>query len=217
MHVRTFSLRALLTAAVLLVTAAPAGAQAFAYPSFQAPRVSNEYNFGLADAEDITSLLFQWRVARASRSQLSLDLGFSDIDGASDGVLFVGGQYARQLATANASTPFDALFTVGANFATTDGFSMLRVPVGVSVGHRFPLEGGLALTPYVHPRLVIANCGDCGGPDDDDTDLGLEFDIGADFEFSPQFSLRVSAMFGGNDFIDDDAFGISLAWRPGRR
>ena len=216
MHVRTFSLRAFLTAAVVLVTAAPAGAQAYAYPSFQAPRITaNEYNFGLADANRTTSLLFQWRVARATRTQLSLDFGFADIDGASDGVLFVGGQFGRQLVTSNASTPFDALFTLGANFATSDGLSILRVPVGVSVGHRFPLEGGLALTPYVHPRLVIANCGNCGAADD--TDLGLEFDLGADFEFSPQFSLRVSAMFGGGDFMADDAFGISLAWKPGRR
>ena len=214
MHVRTSSLRAILSAAVLLATATPAGAQAWAYPSFQAPSTTREYNFALADADNAgTSLLFQWRAPRGTRTQLSLDIGFADTQ--NDGVLFFGGQFGHQLARATADMPLDAMLTVGANLGLNDDFNIFRVPVGVSLGHRFPLEGGLALTPYVHPRLVIANCGDCGG--EDDTDIGLEFDLGADFQFSPQFSLRLSAMFAGDDSFGDDAFGISLAWKPGRR
>jgi hypothetical protein len=216
MHVRTSRLRALLTAAALFVTAAPLGAQAYAYPSFQAPRITaSEYNFGLADAgdSDATSLLFQWRVGRGVSSQLSLDVGVADTPG--DAALFVGGQFAQQLARSSATMPLDLLFTVGANIAGGNDVTIFRVPVGLSVGHRFPLEGGLALTPYAHPRIVLANCGDCAV--EDDTDIGIEFDIGGDFEFSPQFALRVSAVLGADKFFSDDAFGISLAWKPGRR
>ena len=217
MHVRTSRLRALLTAAALVVAAplvASLGAQAAAYPSFQAPRVAaHEYNFGLADADGATALLFQWRAGRGASSQLSLDFGVADTE--ADAVLFVGGQFAKQLTRSSADMPLDLLFTVGANVATGNDVTVFRVPAGVSVGHRFPLEGGLSLTPYVHPRLVLANCNDCSA--EDDTDLGIEFDIGGDFEFSPQFALRVSAVLGADKFFSDDAFGISLAWKPGRR
>lgn len=215
MHVRTSRVRALLTAAVLLVSAAPLGAQAFAYPSFQLPTITaREFNFGLADADgDATSLLFQWREARGTRTQLSLDLGMADTPG--EAALFIGGQFGHQLTRSSADMPFDLLLTVGANVAIWDNVNIFRVPVGLSAGHRFPLEGGLALTPYVHPRLVIASCGDCGAADD--TDVGLEFDLGGDFEFSPQFAVRLSAVFAGSDAFTGDAFGISLAWKPGRR
>ena len=47
---------------------------------------------------------------------------------------------------------------------------------------------------------------------------GIPFvDLGADFQFSPQFSLRFSALFSGSDYFfrnSGDAFGLSLAWRP---
>src|SRR5207237_8245594 len=53
MNASTTRLRAALAATALaLVTAAPLGAQAWAYPSFQVPRVtSREFNFGIADAD----------------------------------------------------------------------------------------------------------------------------------------------------------------------
>src|SRR5690349_20307342 len=118
MHARTAILRAAIAGAVLsLAAAAPAGAQAFAYPSFQAPRVATrEFNFGLADADGATSLLFQWREGNGSRNQLSLDLGFADTDG-DNNVVFIGGQFGRQLTTSNATMPFDLLLTVGANLS----------------------------------------------------------------------------------------------------
>jgi hypothetical protein len=87
----------------------------------------------------------------------------------------------------------------------------------VSLGHRFPLEEGFAITPYVHPRLSIDMCTDCDGPEGDDssTDLGIDFDLGVNFEVTPRLSFRVSALFGGSDtFGDSDGFGISLAWSP---
>jgi hypothetical protein len=215
MHARTSALRALFAGAALSLVAVPAGAQAFAYPSFQTPRVAQrEYNFGLADADIGTSLLFQWREGSGSRNQLSLDVGFTDTD--VNSAFFLGGQFGRQLATSNASMPFDVLFTVGANLAHLGGdnsVNAFRIPIGVSAGHVFPLEGGMAITPYIHPRLVIAHCGDCFV---DDTNLGLEFDLGGELKFSPAFGVRLSASFGNDDILNGDSFGVSLAWAPGR-
>lgn len=224
MSARKSLVRAAIAAAALSIAAvgfaAPAGAQAFAYPSFQVPRVTpREFNFGLADADGATSLLFQWREGSGSRNQLSLDVGFADTDG-DNNVFFFGGQFGRQLTTSNASMPFDLMLTVGANLATfevlDERINVFRVPVGLSAGHVFPLEGGMSITPYIHPRFVIANCSDCAfGPDDDETELGIEFDIGGEFRFNPAFAVRLSAGFGDEDTFNDDSFGVSLAWTPG--
>ena len=66
----------------MAVVAAPTvvDAQAWAYPAFQPPRLTNrEFNFGLADAGDAgTTLVFQWREGISPRTQLTGDLGFAD-------------------------------------------------------------------------------------------------------------------------------------------
>jgi hypothetical protein len=205
--------------AVGFVVPATAGAQAWAYPSFQPPRVMNrEFNFGVADAGDAgTSLIFQWREGLSAQTQLSLDVGFADPDGKGNGKLLLGGQFGYLFTQANAEMPLDFLGTAGVNFAFGDGANIVRIPFGVSIGHRFPLEDNFAITPYVHPRVSIDICSDCGGPDNNDseTDLGIDFDLGANFEVTKQLSFRVSALFGGSDtFGDSDGFGISLAWTP---
>ena len=211
----TITTTLLVAAAFVGPAAATAGAQAWNYPSFQQPRtIDREYNFAVSDggAGTGTSFVFQWREGTTVGNQLSLDLGLADPDFTGSKFL-VGGQFAHQLILTSAQVPFDLLFTAGVNGAFGDG-SLLRIPVGVSIGRRFPLEGGLAITPYVHPRVAIDVCSSC---DRDRSSVGLDFDLGADFQFSPQFSLRFSALFSGSDYFfnnSGDAFGLSLAWRP---
>jgi hypothetical protein len=203
--------------AVGLVVPATSGAQAWAYPSFQPPRVMNrEFNFGVADAGDAgTSLVFQWREGVSPKSQLSFDVGFADPDGKGNGKLILGGQFGYLFTQSNAEMPLDFLGTAGVNFAFGDGGNIVRIPFGVSIGHRFPLEDNFAITPYVHPRVSIDVCSDCGPDNDNETDLGIDFDLGVNFEVTRQLSFRVSALFGGSDtFGDSDGFGLSLAWTP---
>jgi len=203
--------------AALFTAPVAAGAQAWAYPSFQPPRVMNrEFNFGIADAGDAgTSLIFQWREGLNAQSQLSFDGGFADPDGNSNGKLLLGVQYGYLLNTASAELPLDFLLTAGLNFAVGGGSDLFRIPVGVSIGHRFPLEEGFAITPYVHPRLSFDNCTECGNNGDSRSDLGIDFDLGVNFEVTRQLSFRVSGVFGGSDtFGNSDGFGISLAWSP---
>lgn len=203
--------------AVALLGPSAAQAQAWSYPSFQPPTiVDREFNFAVADA-DGTSLIFQWREGIAPRSQFGLDVGYSDPDGRnSDGVFIIGGSYAFQMIRERADLPLDFLLTTGLGIGITDGGNLLRVPVGVSVGHTFELDQGLALTPYAHPRLSIDHCGDCGPPDDDSrTELGVDFDLGVDFRVNQSLSLRFSALLGGSElFGNQDGIGLSLAWRP---
>lgn len=198
--------------ALVAAPAATAGAQAWFYPSFQVPRVADrDYNFGVV-ANNGTSALFQWREGISPTSQLSLDAGLADQDGDDNTKLFVGGQYARELTRASADQPLDMLFTAGAGFAIGDGPDLFRIPVGLSVGHRFELEGTLAITPYVHPRASLDFF--TGPGDADGSDLSLDFDIGASFELSRQIALRAALLFSGAQASDDFGFGISLNWSP---
>ena len=213
--------RVIVRLAVLGLGVAPAAAhaQAWAYPAFQPPRVMNrEFNFGVADAGDAgTTLVFQWREGLGQRTHLSFDLGFADPDGRQNGKLLLGVGFAGLLTQASAEMPLDFLATGGLNFAVGEGPDLVRIPAGVSIGHRFALDDGFAITPYVHPRLSLDICTDCRGEENDesDSDIGIDFDLGVNFEVTRQLSFRVSGMFGGSDaFRDSDGFGISLAWTP---
>ena len=207
------SARVGVTAALVMLSARSAQAQGWAYPSFQPPRItSRELNFGIADGGDAgTSLVFQWREQAAPRSQFSFDIGLADPEARRlDNVLFLGGNFGYQISTATPDVPLDFLLTAGAHAAFGNN-TILRIPVGVSVGHRFPLEGTLALTPYLHPRLSLDFCGGCS---DDESQIGINFDVGANFELTRALAIRVSALFGGSDRFGDNGIGFSLAWSP---
>ena len=208
----------LVLAAVIVGMFAPGvvAAQAWNYPAFQPPTItSREFNFALADGGDFgTALVAQWREGVGVRTQLGLELGFADPDGGGDTFLLVGGNFAYQMTRASADMPLDVLLAAGLNFASGDPVDFIRIPIGVVLGHRFPLEGQLAITPYAHPKLQLDFCGDCG----EESEFGIGFDIGANFEFSPALAMRLALVFGGSDYFDDEsAFGLSLAWHPGRR
>lgn len=212
----TFLRRAVVVATLMIGGATVAGAQGWNYPAFQLPTASlREFNLAVADGgAPGTMFVFQWREALAAGNQFNLDVGYADPE-SGDNRLVLGGGFATQLMRARADLPLDMLLTVGAYVALGNGDPLVRIPGGVSIGHRFPLQGGLALTPFVHPRLSLDVCGDCGVGNDSDTELGLNFDVGVNMEVTPNLGLRFAAMFGGSDLLgDDDAFGISLAWTP---
>ena len=198
-------------AGVALVMASESvAAQAWVYPAFQPPAiVDREYQGIIADGDwGGTSLVFQWKEGLGPRSQFSVDAGIADPD-FTDARFLIGGGYGYQLnnASQNEDMPLDMMLTAGAYGSFGDGLTIIRVPVGVSIGRRFPLEGNLAITPYVHPRAALFFCSDCA----DETDMRINFDIGADFEVTQTLSIRGSIMLGGDD---EEAFGLGLAWRP---
>lgn len=202
-------------AAALLLTSSSSllSAQAWSYPALQPPRVvSREFNFGVADAgSGGTSLLFQWREMGTEKTQFSMDAGIVAPDARrDDNRAFVFGQYARQLHRSTNDIPLDLLLTAGAGISLGSG-TTLRLPVGLSVGQRFELDRQMAITPFVHPRISLDMCS-CRG--NDDSSLGVAFDLGANFEASPQLSLRAALLFASNESYNNNGFGLSLAWRP---
>lgn len=201
--------------AIVLAAAAPLGAQAYVYPALQPSRIAErEYNFALADIGNGggTGLVFQWREGLGNpKLQFTLDAGLADPDNdAADTRLLIGGGLAYQLATASTEMPFDIVLAGGLGFSTGDDITTMRLPFGAVFGHRFPLEGNLAITPFVHPRLSFDRISfPSGSPVDSDTDTNLNVDIGANFEFKPQMAVRFAAVLG-----DDDAIAFSFAWTP---
>ncbi len=194
--------RPLLAALVLAVVVAPLGAQAGPYPSFQPTRVAErEYNFVLSDFTGGSAFVFQWREGlNSSRAQFTADIGMADAG--PDAALLLGGSFHYQLMRETADLPFDMVLGGGMGVSLVDGESFFQIPIGVAIGHRFPLEGKYAITPYVHPRLTIASA-------NGNSDTDLNFDLGGHFEINSQMQLRLAATFGATD-----AVGIAFAWMP---
>ncbi len=193
----------------VVLSAVPAQAQAFAYPAFQTGRIAErEYNFVLGDADGGgTALAFQWREGMGQpKLQFTLDAGFADSGLGGSTILFFGGGLGYQLATARTDMPFDIVLSGGLGLGFTDGANFLRLPFGASVGHRFPLEGGFAISPFLHPRLAW-NRFSAGGASASQTDLEVEF--GGSFEINPRMAVRLAAVMS-----DADVVGISFAWTP---
>lgn len=206
--------------ALILLAPSVALAQSYTYPSFQQPTlVEREYNFAAADAgRSGTSLVFQWREAVAPRWQVGVDAGLADPDGNTSTRLVLGGHVAREIARATTDFPFDVVLTGGLGFSSAEGHRVIRVPVGASVGHSFALEGGMTLTPFVHPRLMLDRCNDCKVGKESrtaDTQLNVNVDIGVTLQMTTQVALRVAAIAGGSDFLGSgNGVGLSVAWTP---
>ncbi len=189
-------------------------AQAWHYPAFQLPEVSTrEFNFAVAGGGDYgTTGLVQWREGLGPDTHIGFDLGFVSPSGLSTGFL-IGAGIGQQLIRSTQEMPIDLMLTGGlyGDFSSDIGF--LRIPIGVVAGHRFPLQGGMALTPYAAPRLSIDACvSSCNGMG---TNANVNFDIGLDWSINSMLSLRGALTVGAvGDFASKTGFGFGLAFRP---
>ncbi len=208
---------AVVAAALVSVAAAPsiAEAQAFNYPSLQTPQASTrDYTAALVGGAG-TTLLFQWREGAGTGLHWQLDAGLADPKGGADPLLFVGGGFGKELTRATADQPLDVMLTAGAGAAFGGNNTVLRIPVGVSVGHRFALDQGMAITPYVHPRASVDVCSRCGLNRNGRSTISLNFDAGAFWQVNRNFGVITAASFSGSDaFTDDDTFAIGVRWTP---
>ena len=93
-------------------------------------------------------------------------------------------------------------------------FYLPQAAVVVHLSRRFPLEGGLAITPYVHPRLsldVLTGSRASGG---DRRHLTLDFDVGGSLEVTRQLAVRASVLVSGAEVGSNAAFGLGLTFTP---
>jgi len=218
MHTRSMFVKAIaIASAALAFSVSNASAQAWHYPTLQTPDISSrDFTFLVAGGGDYgTSAVAQWREGFAPDFMVNFDVGVAT---PTDNTKFLAGVgLGYSLMRSTPETPIDLLLTGGLYGAFGDQ-SFIRIPVGVVVGHRFPLAGNLALTPFVSPRLSVDVCASrCRLNDVESigTDLKLDFDIGASLDVSRSLAVRAALTIGGiSRFDSQTAFGIGLTFRP---
>lgn len=207
-----FTLGALVAAATATERA---DAQASNYPSMQVPSASTRDYTAAVSSGAGTTALFQWREGWAPRRHWQLDAGLIDRKGSDNLSLFVGAGIGQEIARASGDQPLDLLFTAGAGAAFGGGYTLVRIPVGVSLGHTFDLEQGMAITPYVHPRASVDVASSGGRNGGGQSEVSLNFDLGVNFQVNSQFSVRAAAAFTGSELAGaQDTFALGFNWTP---
>jgi hypothetical protein len=184
-----------------LAVAAAATAQETGTPVFSAPyRAFAKHELGLSlSAPESADLGLEGFYSFASgRNDFGLRAGALDSDDDADFVL--GGRFRTRLITHSEDFPLDGALTVGVGAVFYDGDTVLRVPIGLSLGRRIDSKGsGLSFVPYLHPVLVPTF--------DGDGELDFALGLGLDIRLTRRFDLRVSGAVG-----DLEGFAVSFAW-----
>jgi Outer membrane protein beta-barrel domain len=190
--------------ALLALPIVPALAQETGTPIFKAPyRSFDQHEFGasLSDAGEGAGLGLEgfYRFGK-DRNDFSVRAGVIDSD-ADDNTFVIGGNFRTQVVQYSESFPLDGALTLGfgGQFGT-DQEDLFLLPVGISLGRRFDVEGSTTtFVPYVHPNLVpVFGAGD---------DLQFTLGLGVDVRLGEQWALRASGGLG-----DIEGLGISAAY-----
>jgi len=180
-------------------------AQETGTPIFKAPYrafTSHEFGVSLSDPGEGISLALEgfYRYGKDA-NDFSLRGGFANLSGSGGTHLLLGGDFRTQVVSYSESFPLDGSLTLGLGASVGDGPDHYYVPVGVSLGRRFDVEGSkTTFVPYAHP-VIVPTFG--GGNSDVNFALGL----GVDIRFSDQWAIRASGGLG-----DIDGVGVSVAY-----
>lgn len=190
--------------ALLGVPAVSAFAQATGTPVFRAPyRAFDRHEFGasLSDPGEGAGMAIEgfYRFGK-DRNDFGVRAGVADGD-ADDNTFLIGGDFRTQVVNYSESFPLDGALTIGfGGIFGTDQEDTFLLPVGISLGRRFDIEGSsTTFVPYAHPNLVPV----FGGGDDLQFTLGL----GVDVRFGEQWAVRASGGLG-----DIEGVGLSVAY-----
>jgi hypothetical protein len=182
-----------------------ASAQETGTPVFKAPyRAFDNHEFGvsLSDPGEGVSLALEgfYRYGKDA-NDFSVRGGFADLNGDAGTRFLVGGDFRTQVVSYSESFPVDGSLTLGLGANIGDGDDAYYIPVGISLGRRFDLEGSnTTFVPYAHP-VIVPTFG--GGESDVNFALGL----GVDIRFSDQWAVRASGGLG-----DIEGVGVSVAY-----
>jgi hypothetical protein len=194
----------ILVLALLAGSAASAAAQETGTPIFKAPyRAFENHEFGasLSDGGKGAEFALEgfYRYGKGQHD-FSVRGGFADVEG-SDTRFLIGGDFRTQVVNYSESFPLDGALTLGLGGLFGEGDDVFLLPVGISLGRRFDVEGSsTTFVPYVHPNIVPA----FGGEDDD---VLFALGLGVDIRFSERWALRASGGLG-----DIEGVGVSVAY-----
>lgn len=187
-----------------LLVGSPVLAQSWETPSFFSPRAHDDIGLYLIDPDggDLGFMAI-WR--QSGRINLGVRGGMGGFEG--NRTVLLGAEFYGPLVRPNAGNVLAVSWLVGAG-ASFDGFTWLRVPVGVSIGAEIA-GSGITVVPYAHPRVsldVIAV--DVNGDEETDSEVNLDVDFGADLMLGARWIARFGLTVG-----QVDGFGLGLAYR----
>jgi opacity protein-like surface antigen len=194
-----------LALALLAGAVSSAAAQETGTPVFKAPYrafTNHELGVSFSDPGEGVSLALEgfYRYGRGA-NDFSIRGGFEDLNGDAGTRVLIGGDFRTQVVSYSESFPLDGSLTLGLGANVGDGDDTYYIPVGISLGRRFDLEGSkTTFVPYAHP-VIVPHFG--GGNSDVDFALGL----GVDMRFSEEWAVRASGGLG-----DIEGVGISVAY-----
>jgi len=195
----------ILVLALLAGAAGTAAAQETGTPIFKAPyRAFEHHEFGasISDPGEGISLALEgfYRYGQGP-NDFSIRGGFADLNGSGGTRVLLGGDFRTQVLSYSESFPLDGSLTLGVGANVGDGTDAYYIPVGISLGRRFDVEGSnTTFVPYVHPVLVPT----FGGGN---SDVNFALGLGVDIRFSDRWAIRASGGIG-----DIDGVGISVAY-----
>ena len=195
----------ILAVAMLAGVAGTSAAQETGTPIFKAPYrafTTHELGVSLSDPGEGASLALEgfYRYGQGA-NDFSVRGGFVDLNGSAGTHVLLGGDFRTQVVSYSESFPLDGSLTLGLGASVGDGRDAYFVPIGISLGRRFELEGSNTIfVPYAHP-VIVPTFG--GGESDVNFALGL----GVDIRFSEQWAIRASGGLG-----DIEGVGVSVAY-----
>lgn len=204
-----------LAAVLMALGVSPASAQVpWESPLLLGPGSPGGVSFFLVDPAEGLGAMAQWQ-GRERERRLGFRAGVAE-DYKDDLAAFGGVDFTGPLLTHSEEFPLDLIWVTGMGLGVGDA-AVVSIPVGLSLG-RVLTEQDLWFHPYVATRLVVdAFLGDGNaygfasgrGPrdGDDDLELGLVLDFGADFSFAGDWSLRIGASVGDREGL---AVGLSI-------
>jgi hypothetical protein len=135
----------------------------------------------------------------------AFDIGFrgglEDLEGNGDTRVLLGADFRTRVIHATERIPLDGAFTLGLGLNAGDGPDVVLIPIGLSLGRRFLLEGSkISFVPYVHPVLVPRFSSD-------DSNLDAALGLGVDVRFSSTVDFRIS---GGVGDIEGISLGLAV-------
>jgi hypothetical protein len=195
----------ILVFALLAGAAGTSAAQETGTPLFKAPYrafTTHEFGASLSDPGSYADFALEGFYGYGSgTNDFGIRGGFADGQGGNDTRILLGGDFRTRVVSYSESFPLDGALTVGFGTQLGDGPDLFFVPVGVSLGRRFEMEGSnTTFTPYAHPVIIPTF-----GSGDDDVNFALG--LGVDIRFSEQWAVRASGGLG-----DIDGVGVSLVY-----
>jgi opacity protein-like surface antigen len=195
----------LLVAVLALLAVSESTAQETGTPMFKAPyRAFTNHEFGAAfsdPGEGVSYALEGFYSYGRGTNDFGLRGGIADPE-EGDLRILLGGNFRTRVLNYSESFPLDGALTVGAGLNVGDGDDLIYLPVGLSVGRRFEMEGSsFNFTPYVHPTIIPV-IGASGG-----SDVGFALGLGVDMRLGQNWAGRVSGGLG-----DLEGVGLALTY-----